>query len=144
MASVVFYFQVHQPNRLRRYTIFDSSHDYFDDVKNQQILRKVAEKCYLPMNQVILDLARRHNGNFRASYSLTGTILDQFQRWGGDVLDSFIELSKTGCIEFICETYYHSMAFLYSRNEFIARPRSISSLCRTSSDRRLRSSATPS
>ncbi len=120
MASVVFYFQVHQPNRLRRYTIFDSSHDYFDDVKNQQILRKVAEKCYLPMNQVILDLARRHNGNFRASYSLTGTILDQFQRWGGDVLDSFIELSKTGCIEFICETYYHSMAFLYSRNEFIA------------------------
>ena len=120
MASVVFYFQVHQPNRLRRYTIFDSSHDYFDDVKNQQILRKVAEKCYLPMNQVILDLARRHNGNFRASYSLTGTILDQFQRWGGDVLDSFIELSKTGCIEFICETYYHSMAFLYSRSEFIA------------------------
>jgi alpha-amylase len=120
MASVVFYFQVHQPNRLRRYTIFDSNHDYFDDAKNQQILRKVADKCYLPMNKVILDLCRRHNGNFRASYSLTGTILEQCQHWGQDVIDSFVELSKTGCVEFISETYYHSLAFLYNRSEFVA------------------------
>jgi len=120
MASVVFYFQVHQPFRLRRYSIFDSDTGYFDNVHNEQICRKVAEKCYRPANARILALIRRHEGRFRASYSLTGTIIEQFRRWAPDVLDSFRALADTGCVEFIAETFYHSLAFLYSREEFAA------------------------
>lgn len=119
MASVVFYFQVHQPFRLRRYSIFDTDYHYFDDFKNEQICKKVAGKCYLPANQAILDMIRMHEGRFRVSYSVTGVVLEQFRRFAPAVLDSFVKLAETGCVEFIAETYYHSLAFLFSRNEFI-------------------------
>jgi alpha-amylase len=120
MASVVFYFQVHQPFRLRRYTIFDSNHEYFDNARNQQVCRKVVDKCYLPMNRLMLELIERHKGAFRVSYSLTGTVIEQFQKWAPEVMDTFKALAATGCVEFIAETYYHSLAFLYNRQEFIA------------------------
>jgi alpha-amylase len=123
MASVVFYFQVHQPFRLRRYTIFNSDANYFDDRRNEAICRKVAGKCYLPTNRTIKELIDRHEGLFRVSYSLTGTIIQQLQQWAPEVLQSFIDLARTGCVEFIAETYYHSLAFLYSRQEFIAQTR---------------------
>jgi alpha-amylase len=119
MASVVFYFQVHQPYRLRRYSIFDSGTNYFDDVANARICAKVASKCYLPTNAIILDLIRRHEGRFRVSYAVTGMAVEQFRRYNPPVLDSFVQLAKTGCVEFIAETYYHSLAFLYRRDEFI-------------------------
>lgn len=118
MASVCFYFQVHQPYRLRRYSVFDTEHNYFDDYKNSEICRKVATKCYLPANQCILDMIRVHEGRFRCSYSLTGVVLDQFAAYCPEVLDSFRRLNDTGCVEFLAETYYHSLAFLYSRAEF--------------------------
>lgn len=120
MASVVFYFQVHQPNRLRRYTVFDDSVSYFDDKSNEEILRKVANKCYLPTNQLMLDCIKMHEGRFRISYSITGTVIEQFKRWMPEVLDSFKRLADTGCVEFISETYFHSLAFIYNRQEFIA------------------------
>ena len=123
MASVVFYFQVHQPFRLRRYTIFDSDTGYFDDIRNARICRKVAEKCYLPANRVMGELIDRHEGRFRISYSLTGVVIEQFQRWCPEVLDSFRALADTGCVEFIAETYHHSLAFLYDRDEFVAQTR---------------------
>ncbi|MFB3893866.1 MAG: glycoside hydrolase family 57 protein [Phycisphaerae bacterium] len=120
MASVVFYFQVHQPFRLRRYTIFDSNHEYFDNHRNEQVCRKVVDKCYLPTSRLMLELIERHKGAFRVSYSLTGTVIEQFQRWAPEVLETFKALAATGCVEFIAETYYHSLAFLYNRQEFIA------------------------
>jgi len=119
MASVVFYFQVHQPYRLRRYTIFSTDTSYFDDAKNEEICKKVAAKCYLPTNRLMLDLVNRYQGRFRISYCLTGVIIEQFRRWAPEVLQTFIELAETGCVEFIAETYYHSLSFLYSREEFI-------------------------
>ena len=118
MASVCFYFQVHQPFRLRRYSIFDADHNYFDDYKNAEICRKVATKCYLPANQCILDMIRVHEGRFRCSYSLTGVVLDQFEAYCPEVIESFKRLADTGCVEFLAETYYHSLAFLFSRAEF--------------------------
>ena len=118
MASVCFYFQVHQPFRLRRYSVFDTSHAYFDEAKNAEICRKVANKCYLPANQCIYDLIRLHEGRFKVSYSLTGVVLDQFAAYYPDVLESFKRLAGTGCVEFIAETYHHSLSFLYSRVEF--------------------------
>ena len=123
MASVVFYFQVHQPFRLRRYTVFDSDPNYFDNRQNEQILRKVAAKCYLPTTRLIRELVEEHEGRFRVSYSLTGVILEQLERWAPDVLDDFIALAKTGCVEFAAETFYHSLAFLYNRDEFLDQTR---------------------
>jgi len=123
MASVVFYFQVHQPFRLRRYTIFDTGFEYFDDATNKEICCKVSDKCYLPANEAILDLIKEFDGEFRVSYSLTGTVIEQFQKWRPDVLESFQALAETGCVEFIAETYYHSLVFLYNRDEFVAQTR---------------------
>ena len=118
MASICFYFQVHQPRRLRRYSVFDTTQDYFDDEHNQQILLKVAHKCYLPTTQLILDMIRRYEGRFRVSYSITGCVLEQFVRWCPQMIDLLQQLASTGCVEFIGETYYHSLSFLYSHDEF--------------------------
>lgn len=119
MASICFYFQVHQPFRLRRYRVFDTDTDYFDDARNAEICRKVAAKCYRPTTQLMLDLIRRHEGRFRISYSLTGVVLEQFKRWAPDLIDLFRELAETGCCEFLSETYFHSLAFIYDRDEFL-------------------------
>jgi alpha-amylase len=118
MPSVCFYFQVHQPYRLRHYTIFDEDHRYFDDSKNGAICRKVANKCYLPANRLILDLIKQHEGRFKVAYSITGVLLEQFAKFAPEVMSTFDALARTGCVEFLGETYYHSLSFLYSRNEF--------------------------
>jgi len=119
MASVCFYFQVHQPARLRHYTVFDSDSHYFDDYKNAEICRKVANKCYLPANRLILDTIRRYDGRFKVAYSLTGVLLEQLMTFSPEVMSTFDALARTGCVEFLAETYYHSLSFLYSRDEFI-------------------------
>lgn len=120
MTSVCFYFQVHQPYRIPTYTFFDigMEHGYEDTEKNRAILNKVSEKCYLPANRKILDLIRQHNGKFRVSYSLSGTIIEQMEQYRPDVLQSFIDLANTGCVEFLAETYHHSLSYLYSKEEF--------------------------
>ena len=118
MASVVFYFQVHQPYRLRHYSVFDSDRHYFDDLRNAEWLRKVAQRCYVPANKVLLETIRAHQGRFRVAFSVTGVALEQFRLFAPDVVAGFQELAKTGCVDFLDETYYHSMAFLYSREEF--------------------------
>jgi alpha-amylase len=118
MASVVFYFQIHQPFRLRRYSVFDTDRHYFDDYKNADILRKVAQKCYLPANRVMLDTIRANDGRFRIAYSITGVALEQMKAYAPEVLHTLEELNKTGCVEFLSETYFHSLSFLYSREEF--------------------------
>jgi len=118
MASVCFYFQVHQPFRLRRYSIFDNDSNYFDDYKNGQVCRKVANKCYLPANRLMLKLIDQYQGKFRISYSITGVLLDQLEQYAPEVMSTFHALANTGCVEFLSETYYHSLSFLYSRQEF--------------------------
>jgi alpha-amylase len=118
MASVCFYFQIHQPCRLRRYSVFDTGTDYFDTPRNAEICRRVASRCYLPANKLMLALIRRWEGRFRIAYSLTGVLLDQLQQHAPQVLDSFRELNETGCVEFLAETYHHTLSFLYSRPEF--------------------------
>jgi alpha-amylase len=118
MPSVCFYFQVHQPVRLRHYTVFDKDDQYFDDHKNGEICRKVANKCYLPANRLLLNLIRQFQGRFKIAYSITGVLLEQFQHYAPEVLSTFDALAETGCVEFLAETYYHSLSFLYSHDEF--------------------------
>ena len=120
MASVCFYFQLHQPWRLRRYSVFANDPFYFDDAANEQILRKVADKCYRPTTLKMLDLVKRHDRRFRCSYSITCTALEQLQRWAPDVVDTLKELVDTGACELIGETSHHSPSFLFSKKEFDA------------------------
>jgi alpha-amylase len=117
---ICFYFQVHQPYRLRDLRVRDIGTDdlsYFDDEKNAAIFRKVAEKCYLPANKMMLELLNDHQ-DFHISYSLSGVFLDQCETYGKDVLESFKELAKTGRVEFLAETYYHSLSSVTSLPEF--------------------------
>jgi alpha-amylase len=122
MPSVCLYFQVHQPCRLRRYSFFDvgHNHNYEDETENRRILDRVARKCYLPTNALLLKLIEEHEGKFRIAFSLSGVVLDQIERRRPDVLESFQRLAATGCVEFLNETDSHSLAFLFSPREFKA------------------------
>lgn len=118
--SICLYFQVHQPSRLRLYRFFDIGKDshYYDDFANRTILRRVAQRCYLPMNELLLDLVKKHDGAFKVAFSISGSVLEQFDRYAPEVIDSFKRLADTGCVEFLSETYYHSLASLVSQAEF--------------------------
>lgn len=123
--GIVLYLHVHQPFRVRQYSVFDTAdkHDYFEepdyttDRNNEQVLRKVADKSYRPMNALLQRLLDRHP-DFKVSLSITGTFMEQAELWAPDVLDSFRALVATGRVEIVSETYYHSLAFFYSRREF--------------------------
>lgn len=122
--AIVLYLHVHQPYRIRHYTIFDAgiNHDYFDAhyddrTSNEKILHKVAEKSYIPTNQHLLELLEKHP-EFKLSLSITGTILEQLEKWSPKALTSFKKLVDTGRVEIVAETYHHSLAFFYSRSEF--------------------------
>jgi alpha-amylase len=120
MPVVCLYFEVHQPRRLRRYSFFDigSSHDYEDDDENRRILDRVATKCYIPAGELLLSLIGEYGGDFRVSFSLSGVLLDQLERFRPDVIALFQRLSRTGSVEFLNETDAHSLAFLFSPDEF--------------------------
>jgi alpha-amylase len=109
---------MHQPLRLRRYSVFDTDTQYFDVYHNAEILRRVAAKCYIPTTTKLYDLAKRHKGKFRFSLSVTGVLLEQLREHAPKVIDNLKALAELGCVEFLGETYHHSLAFLYSRDEF--------------------------
>ena len=120
MKTVCLYFQVHQPWRLKKYRFFNmgKDHNYLDDLMNRSIMQKVARQCYLPMNALLLKLIRENKGKFRCSFSITGIAIEQFRAFAPEVLDSFKELAATGCVEFLAETYSHSLASLASKEDF--------------------------
>lgn len=121
MLNIVFYFQVHQPYRLRHFNVMDigKETEYFDNDLNRSVMHKVASKCYLPTNRLLLELIKQYKGQFRIAYSITGTAIEQFKIYAPEVLDSFRELIDTGCVELLGETYYHSLSSLYDTNEFL-------------------------
>lgn len=120
MKTVCFYFQVHQPWRLKTYRFFQmgNDHNYLDDFTNRAIMQKVARECYLPMNALLLSLIEENKGAFRCTFSITGSAVEQFKAYAPEVLESFKALAATGCVEFLGETYSHSLSSLYSVDEF--------------------------
>jgi len=120
MKSICLFFQVHQPFRHRRYRFFDigNDHYYYDDYSNDAVMSRVALKSYLPTNKLILDLIEKTNGRFRVAFSITGTALEQFELYAPEVIDSFKALAKTGSVEFLSETYSHSLASLQDTETF--------------------------
>ncbi len=120
MKTICLYFQVHQPFRYKRYRFFNigNDHYYYDDYMNESIMRKVADKCYLPANKILLDIIKKYGSQFKVTFSLTGIVLDQFELYAPDVLKSFRELAETGSVEFLAETYSHSLVALKDKDEF--------------------------
>ncbi|MCF8372157.1 MAG: glycoside hydrolase family 57 protein [Bacteroidales bacterium] len=121
MKTICLYFQVHQPFRLKRYRFFDigNDHYYFDDFNNRAIMEKVANNCYLPANQVMLELIEKYGKKFKVTYSLSGSVMEQFEMYAPEVLESFKKLAATGSVEFLAETYSHSLSSLRDKDEFV-------------------------
>ncbi|WP_298033762.1 glycoside hydrolase family 57 protein [uncultured Desulfovibrio sp.] len=120
MPALCLCYEVHEPYRLRRYTVFDMGQNsvYEDDDRNCDALLLTARVCYLPMNDLLLKLIRRYGRDFKVAFSISGPALDQFEQYAPEVVDSFKALADTGCVEFVAETGPHSLAFLYSKDEF--------------------------
>jgi alpha-amylase len=120
MRSICLYFQVHQPFRLKTYRFFEIGvdHQYYDEYQNRTIVRRVADKSYLPMNKLLLGLIKEYGASFKVSFSISGIALDQFELYAPDVIDSFKALAKTGNVEFLGETYAHSLVSLKDAGEF--------------------------
>ena len=125
MKTICFYFQIHQPFRLRRYRFFDigNNHYYYDDFQNEEIFHRISEKCYLPANRAIMEMIRKSGGKFKVAFSISGTALEQMEIYAPEVIDSFRELAGLGCVEFLAETYAHSLASIGDPEEFKAQVR---------------------
>ncbi len=120
MKTLCLYFQIHQPFRLRRYRFFEigNDHYYYDDYANETIMRKIAEKCYLPANDILKKLIREYGSKFKVAFSISGLAMEQMELYAPDVLESFKDLAATGNVEFLAETYAHSLASLRNEHEF--------------------------
>ena len=125
MKTICFYFQIHQPFRLRRYRFFDigNNHYYYDDFQNEEIFHRISEKCYLPANRAIMEMIRKSGGKFKVAFSISGTALEQMEIYAPEGIDSFRELAGLGCVEFLAETYAHSLASIGDPEEFKAQVR---------------------
>ncbi len=120
MKKICFYFQVHSPYVLRRYRFFEigNDHYYYDDFATEGKIRELAEKSYLPANKIISDLIKTTGGAFKCGFSISGTTLEQLEQYAPEVIDSFRELADTGNVEFLAETYGHSLSSIYNDKEF--------------------------
>ena len=120
MISVCLYFKVHQPYRLKKYQAkdIDVCHSYEDEAADRESINQLADHCCLPANEIIYEQIVQQNGKFKISFSVSGIVLELFQQYRPDVIHSFKKLASTGCIEFLAETYYHSLSSLYSAAEF--------------------------
>ncbi len=124
MPSVCFYFQVHQPFRIKKYGFFDigEDHNYFleegeGNLNNKWVMEKVAHKSYIPTNKLLLKLLEQYP-DLKLSFSFSGVVLEQMEKYSPETLKTFQDLISTGRVEVLSETYYHSLAFLYSKEEF--------------------------
>lgn len=122
MKTICFYFQIHQPFRLKRYRFFNIGRDhyYYDDFSNEDIIQQIAARSYIPANRMLLDLVNMYKGRFKVAFSVSGVALDQLEIYAPEVIDGLRELSKTGNVEFLAETYAHSLASLFDPEEFSA------------------------
>ena len=120
MKTICFYFQIHQQFRLKRYRFFEigSDHYYYDDFNNEEIIKDIARKSYLPANQVLLEMIRKSDKRFKVAFSISGVALEQLEIYVPEFIDSMKELAATGCVEFLLETYSHSLSSLKDPDEF--------------------------
>jgi len=120
MKSICLCFEINQPFHFKKYRFFDigSEHYYYDDYTNETSIRRISDLCYLPANKILLELIKKYKNKFKISFSITGTALEQFKLYAPDVLDSFKMLAKTGQVEFLSETFSHSLSSLIDKDLF--------------------------
>lgn len=120
MKAVCFYFQIHQPFRLKRYNFFDigNDHYYYDDFANDDIVTRIGERSYIPAAKTLLKMIEDNKGKFKCAISITGVALEQCQQYVPEFVDLLKKLADTGCCEFLAETYAHSLASLTDIDEF--------------------------
>ncbi|MEG0253227.1 MAG: polysaccharide deacetylase family protein, partial [Muribaculaceae bacterium] len=120
MKAICFYFQIHQPFRLKNYRFLDigNDHYYYDDFANDDIITRIAHRSYLPANAMLLDMIKANGKNFKVAFSITGTALEQLEQFVPEFIESMKELAATGCVEFLSETYAHTLASLTDPEEF--------------------------
>ena len=120
MKAICFYFQIHQPFRLKRYRFFDigNDHYYYDDFANDDIITRIAHRSYIPAAQSLLKMIKDTDGAFRCAISITGVALEQCEQYVPEFVDILKKLADTGKVEFLAETYDHSLASLIDPEEF--------------------------
>lgn len=120
MKTINFIFRVHQRSNLKRYRFFDigNDHYYYDDYADETAVRQNTDQCYLEANRTLLEMIKGSNGKFKVSFAISGLALEQFERYAPEVIDSFQELAKTGCVEFLATPNAHSLASVYDNDEF--------------------------
>ncbi len=120
MKKICFYFQIHQPYRLKRYRFFNIGRDhyYYDDFSNEDILQQIAARSFVPANKMLLDLINASNGEFKFALSVSGVALDQMEIYAPEVIEGLQQLSRTGSVEFLAETYSHSLSSVIDPIEF--------------------------
>ncbi len=121
MKNVCFYFKIHQPFRLKRYRFFDigNDHYYYDDFANDEIITRVAEQSYLPMMRTLREIINATQHTFKCAISISGTAIEQLQLYVPECIDELRKLTETGCVEFLSETYSHSLSSLEDPEEFL-------------------------
>lgn len=126
MKNICFYFQIHQPFRLKRYRFFDigNDHYYYDDFANDDIITRIAEHSYMPMADTLLHMIEQSGRTFKCTISITGTAVEQLQQYVPEFIDKLKALVATGCVEILSETYSHSLASLKDADEFIRQVKS--------------------
>ena len=122
MKAICFYFQIHQPFRLKTYRFFDigNDHYYYDDFSNDDIITRIAQRSYLPANNMLLDMIKQYGKAFKVAFSISGTALEQLEQYVPEFIESMKELAATGCAEFLSETYAHSLSSLEDPDEFVS------------------------
>ena len=120
MSAICLYFQVHQPLRIKNFSFFDigKEQSYFDNSLNKEVLNKVSDNCYIPTNTLLLSLIKKYKRKFKCTFSLSGIVVEQLAKHRPDVIASFQALAETGCVEFLGETYYHSLSAFFNTEEF--------------------------
>ncbi|MDD2961402.1 MAG: glycoside hydrolase family 57 protein [Muribaculaceae bacterium] len=120
MKSICFYFQIHQPFRLRTYRFTDigNDHYYYDDFANDEIITRIAQRSYLPATETLKEMVKMYGSKFKVTFSITGTAMEQLEQYVPEFIDSLKELVATGCVDFLSETYAHSLASLIDPEEF--------------------------
>ena len=126
MKAICFYFQIHQPFRLKTYRFFDigNDHYYYDDFSNDDIITRIAQRSYLPANNMLLDMIKQYDKAFKVAFSISGTALEQLEQYVPEFIESMKELAATGCVEFLSETYAHSLSSLEDPDEFVSQVKS--------------------
>ena len=121
MKAICFYFQIHQPFRLKNYRFFDigNDHYYYDDFANDDIITRIAHRSYMPACETLMQMIRDNGKNFKVAFSISGTALEQLEQYVPEFIDAMKELTATGCVELLSETYAHSLASLQDPEEFV-------------------------